>query len=167
MTLVGLLHYARCSGAGDCGTQGRWYLVCSSPLVSLDTLAPPLSLTALDPGSILSIGLYSWLIAHRWSAQPAEVPEEFKDESCPICGGLLALAPVVRCYCGRLLHLQLTPQQRADDGGADDILDCFLKAGDCRCGIEATLAPQILPVRARRLFEESESPGHLLGSSLT
>lgn len=138
-TLIGVLHYA------PRAMDGTWYFLRCNASVTLDAMAPPLSVTALQVESILTCGEHSWMVAHVWKALPVEVPEAAKDDLCPVCRAPLSLAPVVFCNCGRALHLQ-TPV--GDAANADDVLDCFLKAGTCECGIEATCDAQLLPKRA-------------------
>ncbi len=138
-TLIGVLHYA------PRGMDGTWYFLRCDASVTLDAMAPPLSVTALQVESILTCGEHSWMVAHVWKALPVEVPDAAKDDLCPVCRAPLSLAPVVFCNCGRALHLQAPV---GDAANADGVLDCFLKAGTCECGIEATRDAQLLPKRA-------------------
>lgn len=145
-TPVGTLHYA----AGE--PFGTWFFLCSHPQVTLNGLAPPLSVSTLELGSLLTCGPHAWLVTHMWQAQPMPVPDNYRDETCPVCAAPLHLAPVVRCYCGRLLHLQ--PASSTEQPSEGDF-DCFLKSGGCDCGMEATLEPQLLPKRAARVLQEA------------
>lgn len=142
--LMGALHYA----AGD--PFGTWFFLCAHPQVTLNGQAPPLSVSTLELGSLLTCGPHAWLVTHMWQAQPMPVPDSYRNETCPVCAAPLHLAPVVRCYCGRLLHLQ--PTSPADAPAAGDF-DCFLKSGRCDCGMEATLEPQLLPKQAARALQ--------------
>jgi hypothetical protein len=144
--LVGTLHYA----AGD--PFGTWFFLCAHPQVTLNGLAPPLSVSTLELGSLLTCGPHAWLVTHMWQAQPMAVPDSYRNETCPVCAAPLHLAPVVRCYCGRLLHLQ---PASSSDAPAEGEFDCFLKSGGCDCGMEATLEPQLLPKQAVRVLQET------------
>ena len=121
--LAGLLHWVRHDG------EGAWYLLRCSQSLALDDMAPPLSLAHFDPGSVLSIGAFSWLIARVWTAEQTVVPEQFADKACPVCSGALSAAPVVRCRCGRMTHLE-----HGDEPDDPQALNCFLQAGTCECG---------------------------------
>ena len=147
-TLLGLLHFPRAAAESNC------YFLCSHPAVTVDDRSPPLSLTALDAGSILSVGERMWLVVHAWKATPGEAPASCQEELCPVCSAPLSLAPVVQCYCGKFVHLQTAH----DKSQADDLLSCFLSAGRCNCGIEPTLEPQLLPARLQDLLEAHTSP---------
>ncbi len=138
-TLIGVLHYA------PRGMDGTWYFLRCHASVTLDAMAPPLSVTALQVESILSCGEHSWMVAHVWKALPVEVPEAAKDDLCPVCRRPCRWPRSCSATAAATLHLQ-TPI--GDAAHADDVLDCFLKAGTCECGIEATCDAQLLPKRA-------------------
>ena len=144
--LVGVLHYA----AGE--PFGTWFFLCAHERVTLNGQAPPLSLSTVELGTLLTCGPHAWLVTHLWQAQTMPVPDSYRDEACPVCAAPLHLAPVVRCYCGRLRHLQAISDA---DVNVDAEFDCFLKSGGCDCGMEATLEPQLLPEQAVRILQEA------------
>jgi hypothetical protein len=149
-TLLGLLHFPRADSESNCS------FLCCHPAVTLDDRSPPLSLTTLSAGSILSVGEREWVVVHAWKATPGAAPAVYRDELCPVCSAPLSMAPVVQCYCGKFVHLQTAH----DESPADDLLDCFLSAGRCNCGIEPTLEPQLLPARLQYLLDVCASSAH-------
>jgi hypothetical protein len=130
-----------------------WFVAPCSPSFSLNGQAPPLQLTTLEPGALLSIGTTFWLASLLWSPIPAAAPEYLAEKRCPVCGGELKLAPIVQCLCGRWVHLE-----RPDVPDDPDALNCFFEGGQCgSCGHPATLDTQCVPEPTAALVGAAES----------
>lgn len=131
-----------CSATAD----PHWWLVPKSAVMELNGIRP-LPLATIEPGDLLTAGNRCWLVTMLWTLQPAPAPEHVAARECPVCGGPLSLAPVVRCPCGRYYHLE-----KPDDPGDSQSLNCFL-TGPCGvCHREASLEPKFLPSAEERLL---------------
>lgn len=127
-----------------CRAQGphadpQWWLVPHSRNVALNGVRP-LSLAVVEPGDLLTAGTHRWLITTLWSPQSAPAPEAIKNRECPVCGGKLEVAPVVRCPCGRYYHLE-----KPDDPDNKDALNCYLSGACSVCHRAPSLEPVFLP----------------------
>ncbi len=140
-TVVALMRH--CCDSRD----SAWMLAVCMNRVGLNGLTPPLAVTIIEPGELLTIGDRCWLISSLWQPEPVEAPAELRDKPCPVCGGELGRAPVVQCGCGRWMHLE-NPSAPYDK----EALNCYMSAGTCGgCGRRATLEPQMFPEVSDRL----------------
>lgn len=134
----GALALLRWSAAGR---DPAWLLMPCSDDVGLNGMTPPFPLARLEPGDLLSSGDRFWMIATLWRPEAVEAPADLRDKPCPVCGGNLAVAPVIQCPCGRWVHLE-NPAEPDNP----DALNCFLASGVCGgCGRRASLEPQVIP----------------------
>jgi hypothetical protein len=106
------------------------------------------ALNLVEPGDLLACGAHSWLVTDLWQPHPQSAPEALANEACPVCGGSLHLAPVVRCVCGRYTHLE-KPDNLADP----QALNCYLQSGPCACLRTPSLEPAFLPEPDESLVE--------------
>lgn len=136
------------------GSDVSWYLLPLAAIVSVNGLSP-LPLVRLDSGSVLTFGCRGWWVATLFSPTPQAAPPELQDKLCPVCGGPLGLAPVVRCPCGRWSHLE-----RPDAPQSAEALNCYIAAAACICGRATTLSPEICP-RPPQTFLPRADTDHL------
>jgi hypothetical protein len=123
------------------GDNESWFLLRRSHRVGVNGITPTLPLMVLEPGALLSLEDRFWMASLLWIPTPATAPDDLADKKCPVCGGELKLAPVVKCLCGRWVHLE-----KPDTPDDPDALNCFFEGGRCgSCGHPATLAPQVIP----------------------
>ena len=109
----------------------------------------PFGLTTIQPGDLLAVEGESWLVVQLWRPEPVEAPADFADKPCPLCGGPLALAPVVRHTCGSFYHFQ-----RPDRPDDVDALNCYAAAGACSsCAAPLQLDPVVIPAAAEMMFD--------------
>lgn len=123
-----------------------WWLVPRTNLLALNGIRL-LPLAALEPGDLLTAGSHRWLITSHWTPEPAAAPEAIASRECPVCGGALSLAPVIRCPCGRYYHLE--KPDTPDDASA---LNCYLTGRCTVCHREPVLEPRYLPSPEEKLL---------------
>ena len=92
--------------------QREWLLLRRDRTLQVNGI-PVLPIATLEPGSLIAAGRQRWLVTSLWRPAPHAVPDAVKDVDCPVCGAPLSLAPVVRCACGRYMHLEKPDQARA------------------------------------------------------
>ena len=113
--------------------------------------ARTLPLAVIDAGDLLTLGAATWFLASEWTPEPQAAPPELADRPCPVCGGELKLAPVVRCVCGRYAHLE----DRSAPGDPQ-LLNCYL-AGPCGvCQRAPSLNSVLVPEPPDKLLDESD-----------
>jgi hypothetical protein len=126
-----------------------WFLLPASDGLLLNGTRP-LPVAVVEPGDLLATGDETWFLASEWAAEPQAAPPELADRPCPVCGGELKLAPVVRCVCGRFAHLE-----DKSAPGDPQLLNCYL-AGACGvCQRKPSLAPVLVPEPPEKLLDES------------
>ena len=127
--------------AGDC----ELVLIAAARSVQVNGRRP-FRLAIIQPGDLLSIEDATWMLVKLWRPEPADAPPELAGKPCPVCGGALGLAPVVRHTCGRWYHFQ-----RPDAPDDVDALNCYLAAGSCSgCSAPLTMEPVAIPDVAGR-----------------
>ncbi len=113
----------------------------------------PLAVGRIQPGDLLAAEGHTWMVTLLWRPEPMEVPAELADKCCPVCGGQLALAPVVRHLCGRFYHFE-----RPDRPAETDALNCYLAAGTCGgCESPLGLEPQMMPAHAASMIVDVDA----------
>ncbi len=131
---------------GSTHAAPTWWMIPRAESLALNGVRV-LPLAALEPGDFLTAGIHRWLITFHWTPEPIPAPEAVASRECPVCGGCLSLAPVIRCPCGRYYHLE--KPEAPDDA---KVLNCYL-TGRCRvCQREPSLEPRYLPSAEEKLL---------------
>ena len=114
----------------------------------------PFVIATIEPGDLLSVNGKTWLLIQLWRPEPTAAPTDVADKPCPVCGGPLALAPVVRHTCGSFYHFQ-SPDRPHDV----EALNCYVAAGACSgCAAPLDLRPAIIPAQAETIFNLEANP---------
>jgi hypothetical protein len=131
------------------GSAGADWLLLTANEGLLLNGAKPLPLAVVEPGDLIAAGSNVWFVTTEWVPKPAEVSAELADRPCPVCGGELKLAHVVRCVCGRYAHLE-------DPTAPDDpaLLNCYLASPCGLCGRAPSLSPVLVPEPPVELVDE-------------
>jgi hypothetical protein len=124
----------------------QWWIAPRSQNLAINGLRP-LPLAAIEPGDILSHGSFRWLVTNIWKPVPFTAPESIAERDCPICGGKLGLAPIIRCPCGRFYHLE-----RPDDLSDSQALNCYFPGPCGVCHRTPGLDPDLLPGAEEKLL---------------
>jgi len=131
---------------GNGADDYSWFLIPRWCLLTVNGVRP-LGLAALDAGAILACGHWRWLVTSQWAPSPRPVPEALAKRECPVCGGELGLAPIVRCQCGRYYHLE-NPRDRDNPA----LLNCYLSGPCGLCGAEPSLESKLFPEPDEKLL---------------
>lgn len=128
------------------------YLIGAQDSVQLNGRRP-FVVANIQPGDLIAAHGATWMVVTLWRPEPMEAPSESADKCCPVCGGPLALAPVVRHTCGRFYHLE-----RPDTPENTDVLNCYLAAGACSgCDLPLGLEPLVLPAHAQEMIVDPDA----------
>jgi hypothetical protein len=136
------------------GDERAWYLVPHAQDLQLNGKRP-LSLAALEPGDIVSVGSGDWWVAQLFTPTRIDPPENLAGKCCPVCGfDLVELKiPVVGCSCGRTFYHLEKPEEPDNP----DVLNCWLKANQCAsCQQPCSMEPRLIPEAPIKLFDQEK-----------